>query len=92
MKDESDNIIKLKIAIVLKSLLEQNKSENKTTRSYNDIALSTNMRKATVSNSFNAHSSPNTVTLIRIIEAMGYNLIDFAKAYNSISDRDLKDF
>ena len=92
MVDEAEHIIKLKIAKVLKSLLEQNKLENKSTKSYNDIALNANMRKATVSSSFNAQASPNAITLIKIIEAMGYNIVDFAKAYNSISKIDLKDF
>ncbi len=60
--------------------------------SYNDIALNANLRKATVSNSFNGNTAPNMVTLINIIEGMGFNLLEFAKIYHSISYFDIVKF
>ena len=60
--------------------------------SYGLIATQSLLRKATVTSAFNANSSPNSNTLIKIIEAMGYGLFDFAKIYDSITESDIRDF
>lgn len=91
--------IKIKIAISLRTLLEKSKLYTQTKGkndfigdSYNTIALNAEIRKATVTNIFNAKSSPNSTTLIFIIEAMGFQFSDFSKIYDSISDKDIQGF
>lgn len=99
MKNESPKDIKIKIAISLNKLLDDSKTISQETTneesigiSYNEIALNAEMRKATVSDIFNAHKSANTSTLFRIIFAMGYNLSDFSKKYDTITELDVKNF
>ncbi|PZD76447.1 hypothetical protein [Mesonia sp. K7] len=95
MENELEDIIKYRVAITLNILLEKNKllkGKGKPPSSYNQIALDAHVRKATVSNTFNAKTAPNVTTLIMIIEAMQYGLKDFSEIYNSISDNDLKKY
>ncbi len=99
MKKELIQCIRIKIAISLNELLvtskdfsRRNVEVDEIAQSYNQIALNADVRKATVSDTFNAKSIPNTTTLILIIEAMGYSLNDFAKIYDLISDADIKKF
>lgn len=99
MKKELIEGIRLKVAISLNKLLISSRnfcqSEDKVdemAKSYNQIALNADVRKATVSDTFNAKSVPNTTTLILIIGAMGHTLDDFAKIYDSITDIDISKF
>ncbi|OXA93135.1 hypothetical protein [Flavobacterium hercynium] len=91
VKKETDENIKLKIAFSLRKLLATIE-EHPVAQSYNKIAVTAYMRKATVSDIFNAKSIPNSLTLFLIIEAMGFSLIDFAKVYDSIQNSDLLEF
>lgn len=93
--------IKFKIAIALNRLLlinmEYSRVESVNSgiiKSYNKIALDADIRKATVSDAFNAKSKlgPNSTTVVLIIEAMGFNFKDFAKAYDSIDEKDIESF
>lgn len=101
MKEELIPDIKIKIAISLNRLLDttknfkpNNNDEEEIAKSYNKIALASFLRKATVSDIFNAKSktSPSSGTLFLIIEAMGYTLNDFAKIYTSITKTDIEEF
>jgi len=101
MKKELISYINIKIAITLNKLLIQinkthqlNNSDEEVINSYNQIALEAGIRKATVSDTFNAKSKsgPNSTTVILIIEAMGYSLLDFAKIYDSVTDIEIKNF
>ena len=99
MKNETPKDIRIKIAISLNKLLSDSKiisqdiiNEENIGISYNEIALNAEMRKATVSDIFNAHKSANTSTLLRIIYAMGYNLSDFSIKYDKITDLEIKNF
>ena len=99
MKKESIQHIRFKIAISLNELLitskdfrQEDGKVDEIAKSYNEIALSADVRKATVSDTFNAKSVPSTTTLIFIIEAMGYTLNDFAKIYDSVTDTDINKF
>jgi len=99
MKRELIQHIHIKIAISLNKLLITSKDfckedgkVNEIAKSYNQIALNADLRKATVSDTFNAKSIPNTTTLILILEAMGHTLNDFAKIYDSITDYDINKF
>jgi DNA invertase Pin-like site-specific DNA recombinase len=99
MEKALEKKIKLKIAISLNLLLEERKKESNNVNkkdflgnSYNTIALNADIRKATVSNIFNAISNPNSTTLISIIEAMGYSMTDFSKVYCSINEQDIYKF
>lgn len=91
--------INAKIAISLNKLLEASRSlrpsrnnEEDIANSYNKIALNADIRKATVSDTFNGKSVPTTVTLILIVEGMGYKLSDFALIYESIKEIEIKEF
>ena len=101
MKEELIPDIKIKIAISLNRLLDttknfrpNNNNEEEIAKSYNKIALASFLRKATVSDIFNAKSktTPACGSLFLIIEAMGYTLSDFAKIYDSVTTLDIKDF
>jgi hypothetical protein len=91
VKKETDENIKLKIAVSLRKLLETIEGYP-VAQSYNKIALTAYVRKATVSDAFNAKSIPNSLTLFLIIEAMGFSITDFAKVYDSIENSDLIEF
>lgn len=88
VKKETDENIKLRIAVSLRRLLEST-GQHPVQHSYNKIALTAYIRKATVSDTFNAKSIPNSLTLFLIVEAMGFSLTDFAKIYDSIENSDL---
>lgn len=97
--EETQENIKIKIAISLNLLLDDSKKNIHSTKtgeelniSYSEIADNSNIRKATVSDIFNAKKSANTFTLFRIIKAMGYKLGDFSKKYDKISDSDIIKF
>ncbi|NRR91208.1 hypothetical protein HSX10_06485 [Winogradskyella undariae] len=101
MKEKLILYINIKIAISLNRLLKSgnmtqqfNNSKEEMINSYNQIALEAGIRKATVSDTFNAKSKsgPNSTTVILIIEAMGYSLLDFAKIYDSVNDTEIKNF
>lgn len=91
VKKETDDYTKLKIAISLRKLLENN-GDLPIMQSYNKIALTAYVRKATVSDTFNAKSIPNSLTLFLIIEAMGFSLTDFSKIYDAIEGLDIELF
>lgn len=97
--EETQENIKIKIAISLNLLLGDSKKSIQSTKtgeelniSYSEIADNSNIRKATVSDIFNAKKSANTFTLFRIVKAMGYKLSDFSKKYDKISDVDIINF
>ena len=97
--EETQENIKIKIAISLNKLLDYSKETIKGINtieeiniSYSEIADNSDVRKATVSDIFNAKKSANTYTLFRIIKAMGYELNDFSKKYDKISDTEILNF
>lgn len=101
MKEELIQVINIKIAITLNILLETskkfssiNKSSEEIIESYNEIALEADIRKATVSDAFNAKSitGPNSTTVFLIIQAMGYSLSDFAEKYDRLTKKDVEKF
>jgi len=98
VKNDFEEHLKIRIAISLNKLLESNEklrqggNEDSMASSYGKIALNADIRKATVSDTFNAKSTPSSATLILIIEAMGFSLLDFAKIFDSIKDSELLNF
>ncbi|WP_142784070.1 hypothetical protein [Changchengzhania lutea] len=101
MKKDSISYINIKISISLIRLLELSKkfkpyknTKEEIAISYNEIALEADIRKATVSDTFNAKSKsgPNYTTVILIIESMGFKLVDFAKIYDSLTEIDIENF
>lgn len=97
MKDESLYNIPIKIAIALSRLLEKNKALKLDTNikvenadSYNKICLNSGLRKATVSDIFNAKSTNvRATTLVLVIEGMNYKFKDFAVIYDSLNNTDV---
>lgn len=100
MEEEDLHIIKAKIVISLNALkerLEESSTDGQANpknaeKTYGTIARNCYIRKATVSNIFNGVSTPKSVTLIAIIEKMGYTVSDFSAEYDSISDEDAKNY
>jgi len=99
MKKQIEDIIKIKIAISLRKLLYRNKSnvsrkENRKdiVDSYEKISMNADIRKATVSSAFNGETRTSMTTLILIIEAMEYNLKDFAEVYDKITENEIASF
>lgn len=99
MKKHTEDIIKIKIAISLRNLLNRNKSisikkdyKKDIVDSYEKISFIADIRKATVTFAFNGETRTSMTTIILIIEAMGYNLNDFAVVYDNITERDIESF
>lgn len=99
MRNLIEKNIKIKIAISLRTLLKKSKQytlikgkDDSIGDSYNNIALNAEIRKATVTKIFNAKSSPNSTTLILIIEAMGFKWSDFSTIYDSLEEQDVQYF
>lgn len=99
MKKESEDYIKIKVAISLRRLLGKRKENvlneelsGDSARSYNQIAIIADIRKATVSGTFNAKHLSNFATVIMMIEAMGFTLDDFSKIYGSINQEEIERF
>ena len=97
MKKEKEEAIKIIIAISLNKLLEISKAalnqpEEDIAKSYNKIALDADIRKATVSDTFNGKTMPSSSTLILIVESMGFKLSDFSKIYCSIKEDEIRKF
>ena len=97
--EETQENIKIKIAISLHKLLDISKRNipgvktgEELNISYSEIADNSDIRKATVSDIFNAKKSANTFTLFRIVKAMGYELSDFATKYDKITDKEIINF
>ena len=100
LKDQQD-IINIKIVITLRILLNKNKDlsiskkekiQKDIPQSYSDIASKAAIRKATVTNAFNVDGSSLSTTLLKIIFALGYTLVDFGKVYDTITESDVIDF
>ena len=91
MKKELEENIKFRTAASLRRLINCEDIEL-LSDSYNQIALAIDMRKGTVSDTFNAKSKPSSSTLIMIVNAMGYSLTDFAKVYETITETEVLEF
>lgn len=91
-----ETIYKIKIILSLKKLLENGKKlqkeikGNKIVYSYHGVASSALLRKATINDTLNGHTSPKAVTLISIVEGMGFTMTDFSKEFDNISDEEIQ--
>ena len=101
MDKTSEDNIKFKIAIALRVLHSRNKANPKEIankkeqiNSYEKIALniSGDMRKATVTSAFDGQTKSTMVTIILIIESMGYTISQFGEEYDKITDEDISAF
>lgn len=85
-----ETIYKIKIILSLKKLLENGKKlqkeikGNKIVYSYHGVASSALLRKATINDTLNGHTSPKAVTLISIVEGMGFTMTDFSKEFDNL--------
>ncbi|WP_241279544.1 hypothetical protein [Chryseobacterium cucumeris] len=89
----------VKTAIVLRLLLSRNKdlsqNENKDIiNSYEKIAINSHsdLRKATVNNAFSGKKRSSMVTIILIVESMGFTMFDFGEEYSKIKDEQILEF
>ncbi len=93
-----ENINKFKIIISLKKLLEKGKNlqkevkDKKIVYSYHGLASNALLRKATINDTLNGKTSPKAITLTSIVEAMGFTMTDFGKAFDAISEEEIKIF
>ncbi len=99
MNKSDEEVIKIQIAISLRTLLQYNKEYARKTEkyveiidSYEKIALNADIRKATVTSAFNGSTRTAMTTVIIIIEAMGFTLNDFSKIYSEIDSKQISDF
>ncbi len=101
MNNDVERIIMIKVAITLRLLLGRNKNYVATIyntadiiNSYEKIATNSyaDIRKATVSNAFSGKKRSTMITIILIVESMGYTMIDFGKQYSKITDNDISEF
>src|SRR5690606_11474495 len=99
MNKSDEEVIKIQIAISLRTLLQYNKEYalkkekyEEIIESYEKIALNADIRKATVTSAFNGSTRTAMTTVIIIIEAMGFTLNDFSKIYSEIDSKQISDF
>jgi hypothetical protein len=99
MYSDVEKIIMVKTAIALRLLLSRNKalSQNESTKiidSYEKIAINANgdIRKATVTNAFSGKKRSSMVTIILIVESMGFTMLEFGEIYNNIKDEQILKF
>lgn len=99
MKKQTEEHIKIKVAISLRTLLKRNKAysqkkENKEdiVDSHEKISINADIRKATVTLAFNGVTRTAMTTVLLIVEAMGYQLIDFAEVYDKITEKEISNF
>lgn len=91
-----ETIYKIKIILSLKKLLENGKKlqkeikGNKIVYSYHGVASNALLRKATINDTLNGHTSPKAVTLVSIVEGMGFTMTDFSKEFDNISEDEIK--
>lgn len=91
-----ETIYKIKIILSLKKLLENGKKlqkeikGNKIVYSYHGVASSALLRKATINDTLNGHTSPKAVTLISIVEGMGFTMTDFSKEFDNIPEKEIQ--
>ncbi|WP_131327995.1 hypothetical protein [Chryseobacterium vrystaatense] len=93
----------IKVAITLRALLERNRNknyadpnaENKAlVNSYEKIATnsSSDIRKATITNAFSGKKKSTMITVILIVDSLGYTMNDFGEQYDKITDKDIVEF
>ncbi|ADF54395.1 hypothetical protein [Zunongwangia profunda] len=100
MEEKAINHIKLRASLALNKLLLQSKlfkdldfdDTTKFAKSYGKISANADLRKATVSDNFNAKSDVRFSTLTSIVEGMGFTLSEFAKIYDSIKKTEMDQF
>ncbi|MCJ8498342.1 hypothetical protein MVI27_08720 [Chryseobacterium salipaludis] len=101
MTTKSEELIIIKIAIALRVLHQRNKEDQigitdskERVNSYEKIALNSagEMRKATVTSAFDGKTRSAMTTIILIVEAMGFTMIDFGETYSNISDKEVSEF
>jgi len=101
MEKNSETFIQCKVAITLRKLLAEIKNSETSLESkidvinsYQKIATNANfnLRKATVTAAFSGKTKSAMTTVISIVISMGYTMCEFAKMYDSISDKEVLDF
>lgn len=103
MKDNPDTLISIKIAVALSKILDEQRAKGSShariannpdhiINSYAKIALEAGLRKATVSDLFNANKYPRASTLVNVLSALGKTMTDFGKYYDRVTDSDIQKF
>src|SRR5690554_4082839 len=90
--------VHLRIIYSLRQMLGNNKikrsedpdSSYKFPSTYRDIYFKSDIREATISDTFNGKTLPNATTLFIIIESMGYSLKEFTEIYEQVSKEELR--
>ncbi len=105
---QKKNFYKVSFSEILNTKIEQIKSYAKLknisidlniekddlVNSYEKIAAnsSADIRKATVTNAFSGTKKSTMVTIILIVESMGFNMKDFGDKYDKITEKDIGEF
>lgn len=99
MKKQEEEIIKIKVAISLRNLLNNNKDYSQKTGdkkdivdSHEKISIAADIRKATVTDAFSGMKKSTMVTIILIVEAMGFSLKEYGAEYNKITIEQINTF
>lgn len=56
------------------------------------ISIAADLRKATVNDIFNANTKSRIITLIAIVESLGFTMNVFGKIYDDVTEKDIADF
>lgn len=95
MEKDTELFIQIKVAITLRRLLARNKNTNNSVsnsteliNSYQRIATNAtfNLRKATVTDAFSGNTKSSMVTVIAIVNSMGFTMEEFGEVYDNISE------
>ena len=97
-KNKMARRLHLKVIITLRKLLALNKKAQSKDNynvaeqpaTYRNIYYNSDIREATISDTFNGKTLPNATTLFIIIESMGYSLKEFTEIYEQVRKEELR--
>lgn len=96
-KNKTARSLHLKVIITLRKMLILNKKAQskddynvaKQPATYRDIYYNSEIREATISDTFNGKTLPTITTLLVLIERMGYSLKEFAEIFEKVTEEEV---
>ncbi len=96
-KNKAARLLHLKVIITLRKMLILNKKaqSNDTYNvaekpaTYRNIYYNSDIREATISDTFNGKTLPTITTLLVLIEKMGYTLKEFAAIFEEVTEEEV---
>lgn len=96
-KNKTARLLHLKVIITLRKMLILNKkaqsnddySVEDQPATYRNLYYNSDIREATISDTFNGKTLPTITTLLVLIEKMGYTLKEFAEIFEEVTEAEI---